>query len=295
MHPIITTVLGQPIYSYGAALGIAFITGWSLATRFTNREGIPYKFATTAYTLAIIFALIGARVFELLANPEMWRFKGFLVALFASKCEGLVAYGGYIGASLACFFYARMKRQDFWSLADCTAPSMMLGLGITRIGCFFAGCCHGQPTELPWGIVFPPGSPAARAFPDLAHRAGEAVSSLPVHPTQLYESLLGFALFPIAYLAYRKRRFTGQALLITIPLYAIGRFLLEIIRGDTDRGEVAHLSTSQFIGIALVLFAIGAYLYRRKKAPAPPPPLSKEEIERRLLEAGAKKSKKKSR
>jgi phosphatidylglycerol:prolipoprotein diacylglycerol transferase len=272
-------------------LGLAFISAWYLSLHNANREGFAYKTTVTAFALAIIFALIGARVAHLITNPETWRMHGFFRAMFGSKCEGLVAYGGFIGGPLAVWIYIKyIKKADFWSLADCATAGMCLGLGLTRIGCFLAGCCHGQPTDLPWGIVFPAGSQASHVFP------GAGGASVPVHPTQLYESLVGFTLFPLAMYIFKKRKWTGQAFLIMISCYAVARFLLEFIRGDTDRGGFGNhadptLSTSQFIGLVLMVFVIGFYLYRRKHAPAPPEPLSKEEVHQRLLEAGVIKEK----
>ena len=298
MHPIIYTfpesipiIGGASIYSYGVMLGLAFISAWYLSLHNANREGFAYKTTVTAFALAIIFALIGARVAHLITNPDTWRMHGFFRAMFGSKCEGLVAYGGFIGGPLAVWVYIKyVKKADFWSLADCAIAGMCLGLGLTRIGCFLAGCCHGQPTDLPWGISFPAGSQASHVFP------GAAGASMHVHPTQIYESLVGFALFPLAMFVYKKRKWTGQAFLILIACYAVARFLLEFIRGDTDRGGFGNhaaptLSTSQFIGLVLIIFVIGFYIYRRKRAPAPPEPLSKEEIHQRLLEAGVIKEK----
>jgi prolipoprotein diacylglyceryltransferase len=158
---------------------------------------------------------------------------------------------------------------------------MVLGLGFTRIGCFLAGCCHGEKTDLPWGVVFPQGSQASRVF------TGNTAPSPPVHPTQLYESALGFALVPLAIYLLKRRKFTGQTFLILIVCYAVGRFLLEFIRADDDRGTVLGiLSTSQFIGLVLVPLAIGLYLWRRKTAPPPPEWLSKEQVQQSLIEQG---------
>jgi phosphatidylglycerol:prolipoprotein diacylglycerol transferase len=294
MHPIIYTfpesipiIGGASIYSYGVMLGLGFISSWYLGLHYANREGFPYKTTVTAYALAIIFALIGARVAHLITNPETWRYQGFFRAMFGSKCEGLVAYGGFIGAPLAVWVYVKyVKKLDFWSLADCSAAPICMGLGFTRIGCFLAGCCHGQPTELPWGVVFPKGSQAAGTFG----------YGTPVHPTQLYESMVGWAFIPLALFLFKRRKFTGQAFLIMIACYAVARFLIEFIRGDTDRGGFGNhadptLSTSQFIGLVLIVFVVGFYLYRRKHAPAPPEPLSKEEVHQRLLDAGVIKEK----
>ncbi len=292
MHPILVNIpiINHPIYAYGAMLGLAFISGWYLSMYFANREGIPYKITYNTFIIVIISSLIGARVAHLITNPDTWGVlheRGFFGALFASKCEGLVAYGGYIGGTLSAWAYFRLKKMDFWSMVDCTTPGMVLGLGITRIGCFLAGCCHGIPTDSFWGMRFPPGSPASYAFLDRA-LAGR-LPSPPVYPTQLFESLLGFVLFPLSIWAVKRRTFTGQAFLLMVPFYAVGRFLLEFIRGDTDRGTVWGLSTSQFIGVVLVMVVIGLYLWRRQIAQPVPAPLSKEQVEQRLIEAGVGK------
>ena len=139
-------------------------------------------------------------------------------------------------------------------------------------------------------MVFPPGSQASHNFP------GAAGASLPVHPTQLYESLLGFALFPLALWLHRRRKFTGQSFLIMVVCYAVARFLLEFIRGDDDRGGLGNhaapwLSTSQIIGLVLIPLAVGLYLWRRRLAVAPPQPLSREQIHKRLVAEGVLKEK----
>jgi len=275
------------VYAYGVMLGLAFISGWYLTLHFTNRQRLPYRFVTTGLVLAIIFALVGARIAHIISNNS-WdtvRMKGLVNVLFAGRCEGLVAYGGYIGGTLAVVVYAWLKKFDFWNMADCASPSLVMGLGFTRIGCFLAGCCYGQVTDLPWAVSFPPGSQAAREL--LGSTAGANAWSPHVHPTQLYESLLGWALVPIALLLLKKRRFTGQAFLIMIPLYAVGRFLLELIRDDDDRGTVfGALSTSQFIGLVLIPVAIGLMIWRWKVHVAPAPWASADEVRQSLLEQG---------
>lgn len=290
MHPILfrIPIIDLPVYSYGVMLGTAFIVGWYLGMHLANREGIPYKVTMTTLVLVVIFALVGARLAHVITNPGTMRMYGLFHALFASKCEGLVAYGGYILGTLAAYIYSKLRHFDFWSMADACTPSMVLGLGFTRIGCFLAGCCHGRVTDVPWAVSFPAGAQAS-LNPDCipAGAVPGTVASLPVHPTQIYESLLGFAMFPLALYLVKKRKVTGQAFLIMACCYAVGRFLLEIIRADSDRGTVFGIfSTSQFIGLVIFPVFIGILIWRLKRGPAPPEPLTKEEIHQSLIEQG---------
>lgn len=281
----------MPLYSYGVLLGAAFISGWALAYHFTNREGLPYRAVTWAFVLVVVFSMVGARVAHILSNDPWGRIQsqGVLQVVFTFHGEGLVAYGGFIGGVLAIVFYTWCRRMGVWSLLDCATPGLALGLGLTRIGCFLGGCCHGRPTKSPLGVVFPEGSHAARIFPDPAASLGN-VTSLPVHPTQLYESALGLVLLlPLSLWLMKRRKFTGQTVLAFMALYAVGRFFLEFLRGDDDRGTVFGIfSTSQFIGLCILSLAVGLYVIRRRFGPPPPDPLTGEEVEQSLIRQGIK-------
>ncbi|MCA9519627.1 MAG: prolipoprotein diacylglyceryl transferase [Myxococcales bacterium] len=89
--------------------------------------------------------------------------------------------------------------------------------------------------------------------------------SFPVHPTQLYASLAGFAIFAFLLWARKHRRFDGQVFLLFLLTYGIFRFLIEFVRDDLQRGNVGVLSTSQFISLLLVGAAgIGWWLLPRQ-------------------------------
>jgi len=123
------------------------------------------------------------------------------------------------------------------------------------MGCLLAGCCFGRTCNLPWALRFPAHSPAAdkQVEVGLLHSTTEA--SLPVHPTQIYESIgcLLLAAVLIFYLHGRKR-YDGQVFLAFVAGYATLRFMLEFLRND-DRGSMLGLSTSQLIGVGMVAFA----------------------------------------
>jgi phosphatidylglycerol---prolipoprotein diacylglyceryl transferase len=165
---------------------------------------------------------------------------------------GLTYYGGFLGASGAAWYLLRADRFPFWKAADMAGIVVPIGLGFGRMGCLLAGCCFGTPSSLPWALSFPVNSPASESQFKAGLLSSPFHVSLPVHPTQIYESAASFALagFLLLYLHGRKR-YDGQVFLAFVALYAAIRFTLEFWRSD-DRGGLLGLSTSQLIGLALI-------------------------------------------
>lgn len=173
---------------------------------------------------------------------------------------GFTFYGGLIGATLAAWWLFKRDRFPFWKATDMGGMMVPIGLGFGRLGCLLAGCCFGAPTDGPLGLTFPPSSPAS----DWQAREGlldhHLLASLPVHPTQIYESAAAFALaaFGILYMHPRKR-YDGHVFVAFLALYAMARFVIELVRSD-DRGGFFGLSTSQWI--ALLMLALALALHR---------------------------------
>ncbi len=182
---------------------------------------------------------------------------------------GLTYYGGFLGASLAAWFLLKRDRFPFWKAADLAGFAVPLGLAFGRMGCLLAGCCFGAESDVPWALSFPPRSPASETQ-FKAHVLGSVrMWSHPVHPTQIYESAASLGIAAVCMLLVQPRkRYDGQVFAAFLALYAVARFLLEILRRD-DRGGAAGLSTSQLIGIALVVCAVAIHVVRRRRAPAP--------------------------
>jgi phosphatidylglycerol:prolipoprotein diacylglycerol transferase len=182
---------------------------------------------------------------------------------------GLTYYGGFIGATLMAVFVLRRDRFPFWKAADMAGFAIPIGLGFGRMGCLLAGCCYGVRSESAIALSFPGHSPASEAQFKAGEIASATMRSLPVLPTQIFESAmsLGIAAFCMLWLHGRKR-YDGQVFVAFLALYAAGRFLLEIFRDD-DRGGLLGLSTSQLIGIGLIALALALHA-RLGRRPAPP-------------------------
>jgi phosphatidylglycerol:prolipoprotein diacylglycerol transferase len=135
---------------------------------------------------------------------------------------GLAIHGGILGGALAVYLFTRYKRVPFWVLTDALVPSLILGQAIGRIGNLMNGDAYGMPTTLPWGIHFPPNSPAGMAYPGMA-----------THPSMLYEMILNLMVFGVLW-GIRKRGYRdGFSTAMYFILYAIARSIVSFTRGDS--------------------------------------------------------------
>jgi len=177
---------------------------------------------------------------------------------------GLTYYGGFLGAMGAAVFLLRRDRFPFWKAADMAGFAIPMGLAFGRMGCLLAGCCFGSVTTLPWGLSFPPRSPASEEQAKEHLLDSVRMWSHPVHPTQIYESAASLAIAAVClFYVLPRKRYDGQVFAASLVLYSIARFLVEILRRDA-RGGAGGLSTSQLIGIGLIVFAA---LIHRARAP----------------------------
>jgi phosphatidylglycerol:prolipoprotein diacylglycerol transferase len=136
------------------------------------------------------------------------------------------------------------------------------------MGCLLAGCCFGRETSLPWGLTFPPGSAASEAEWKAHTLPSLYVSSHSLHPTQIYESAASLAIAAACfYWVLPRKRYDGEVFVVFVAAYAGVRFVIEYFRAD-DRGGMFGLSTSQWIGVALVAGAGVAHMMLKKRADA---------------------------
>jgi phosphatidylglycerol---prolipoprotein diacylglyceryl transferase len=264
-----------PIFSYGVMLGSSMVVGWFLALRLAQSDGIPREQAAAIYMWTAIWSIIGARLLYVIT--ELHEFGNPLDVLMLNK-GGLVAYGGMIGGFFASWYGCHKRKIHLLRWADVSAPSVVLGTAITRIGCLLYGCDYGRLADVPWAIRFPPEAPA---FHDHVANFGldkNALASLPVHPTQIYETLAGLSLFGLLMLLRRTRKFSGTVFLGWVIGYGVLRSIIEVYRGDADRGGVGPLSTSQFIGVVSVVAGAALLVVLLKKHRADPSALRLWEI-----------------
>jgi phosphatidylglycerol:prolipoprotein diacylglycerol transferase len=222
MHPIAFNLGPLTVRWYGVMMALAFLAGLWTASRRGLRYGIAPEKVLDLGPWLIVGAIIGARTLyvitfwkEQFAGEPIWE-------VFMVQKGGLVYYGGLIGACLGCIIFARIKKLELWKLADVLAPSIALGYVFGRIGCLMNGCCYGRACELPWAIRYPAGH--------ATHPVGGLAT--PVHPTQIYESLLSLCLYAALAWLYRRKKFDGQIFATYLVSYALLRSFVEMFRGD---------------------------------------------------------------
>jgi phosphatidylglycerol:prolipoprotein diacylglycerol transferase len=255
--------LSVPIYSYGVMLGTSMIVGWFLAMRLAKQDGIPAVEAGAIYMWTAVWSIVGARLLYVITE---WRpqFENNPLLAFKVWEGGLVAYGGMLGGFLASWYGCHKRGIALLRWADVSAPSVVLGTAITRVGCLLFGCDYGKRADkLPWAIRFPQHPPlGANPSPAWQHHVEHfgwprtELYSPPVHPTQVYETLAGLLIFAVVMYLRRVRKFSGLVFVGWVLGYGILRSLIEVYRDDDDRGTVGPLSTSQFIGLVSSVLAI---------------------------------------
>ena len=259
MHPILFEIRGFPVYTYGVMLAAAYLLGLQFALRRARSLGLDPNRVMDLGIWIIVSALVGAKLLLLVVEWDTYG-RSLADVMTLVRSAG-VFYGGLIVAVLVAMWYMWRHRMPLWSVADVFAPGIALGHVIGRLGCFFAGCCFGRPTDVPWAVTF---------TSEYAARNVGTTINIPIHPTQLYEAgaelvILGFLLA----FERRGRVFPGRTFWSYMLLYAISRFIIEIYRGD-PRGTMGMFSTSQIISIAIVPVSIAMLLYLSRR-PSPEP------------------------
>jgi phosphatidylglycerol:prolipoprotein diacylglycerol transferase len=259
MHPRLFELGPVTVYTYGVLLAAAYLLGLKLAMVRAERRGLDQTRVLDLGIYIIISALVGAKL--LLFVTDFRTFLSDPRELLTLARSGGVFYGGLILAVIVAVWYIRKIGLPLWTTCDVFAPGIALGHVVGRFGCFFAGCCYGKPTTMPWAITF--------TDPYAATNVGTPLN-VPLHPTQLYEAgAEGLILLLLLATESRGKRFAGRTFWLYMLLYALSRYVIEMFRDD-PRGSVGSFSTSQFISLVLGPLAVImlAYLSRRG-APAP--------------------------
>jgi phosphatidylglycerol:prolipoprotein diacylglycerol transferase len=250
MNPILIRIGNFNLYSYGLCLFISFVLGIKIVEVRAKKFGVSKESITDLALVVLICSILGARLLYVIFH---WtEFENDLIgtiAFWRGGLGGLMFFGGFLGGLAGGLTFVYKKKLPIHKMLDAITPALVLGEGITRIGCFLNGCCFGKPTSSFWGVLFPKASPAGEVF------------TCPIHPTQLYSSFVGFSLFVLTLVLERKKLKSGILFGIIISLYALFRFLIDFVRYYENLG---NFLINQIIAGGIFTIAIIYTIFRSK-------------------------------
>lgn len=248
MYPTLIRVGSFEITTFGLMMFLAFIVGGWVLARELRRHGVSDDVASSMVMAAAIGGIAGAKIYYAILFHD-WRL------LF--ERAGLVWYGGLIGGAAAVSWVIVRNKVDFLSAADAAAPALAIGYSLGRIGCFLVGDDYGAPTNSWAGVAFPRGAPptTAAALREFGVKVDPSIPPdqiLPVHPTQIYESLSALVMFLILMRYNSRPHARGRAFALFLILLGIERFLVEIVRAKDDR-FLGPFTVAQLISVICVI------------------------------------------
>lgn len=240
MYNEILTIGPVTIHGYGLMIGIGVMVALLMGDYRAKKKGLNGDLIYGLTITTVILGFLCARVLFILTE---W--KAFLADPKAFITgSGFVVYGGIIGGLLVILGYCKIKKMDFLAYLDLMVPSVAMAQGFGRIGCFLAGCCYGKETDCFLGVTF-----TNSAF---------APNGVKLLPSQLFMAAGDFVIAAVLILFAARKPLKGKVSALYLMLYSVGRFFVEFTRND-DRGVVGALSTSQFIGIFILV--VGLLMY----------------------------------
>ncbi len=241
-------------YALGIIIGalLALLIG---ERRFTARGGRPGLIGDVAIW-AIPFGIVGARIYHVATDPELYFGEGrqAIDALYIWE-GGLGIWGAIAGGALGAWIACRRYGVPFSSVADALAPGLLVAQAVGRLGNYFNQELFGAPTNVPWGLEI-----------DAIHRPSGYEQFATFHPTFLYEMMWNLAAAGLLIAIDRRFRLAGgRAFAFYVMIYTFGRFFIEMVRIDTVN-HLGPMRLNAWTSIVLFLLAAVFFLASRRRA-----------------------------
>ncbi len=257
MFPRLISIGNFFLPTYGTLVALGFLAGLFVTVRLAKRARLNPDLMVNLAIYCALAGLLGAKIAMLLFDfNDYWSGARKLFSLDTLQAAG-VYQGGLMLALIVAAWYIRSQRLPWLTTFDVFAPGIALGHAIGRLGCLAAGCCWGIRTNAPWAITF--------HNPQASLLTGVPLN-VPLHPTQLYESLAEAALFAVLLWRIRRPHAAGTIIGLYLILSSICRFVIEFYRFHEQATQFG-LSLTQWLSIGLLLLGVWILL-NRKAQPA---------------------------
>ncbi|HEY0997293.1 MAG TPA: prolipoprotein diacylglyceryl transferase [Gemmatimonadaceae bacterium] len=268
-HPFAFGLGPLQFTGFGIAMLLAFVIAQVIVERELGRRGHYQEAYGTSDVVfaAVVGTLIGAKLYYVLVITQDVR------DLFSRG--GFVFWGGFMGSVLACFLVIRWRKLSFIRYADVAGVAIAAGYSVGRTGCWAVGDDYGRPWSGPLAVAFPNGAPPSTAG-IMAHDFGvhfpagtDLAQVIAVHPTQLYETLMGFVMFAILWRMRDHKHAEGWLFGVWCILAGLERFIIEFVRAKDDR-FFGPLTAAQVIALAVMGVGVALMVWRNRPGEGKP-------------------------
>ena len=244
---------------YGIVIGCGMIGGVLIAAAIAKRSGQDPDHYYDIAIYAIIFAVLGARMYFVIFNWDYY--SQDLMRILNIREGGLGIYGGIIAAIITVYIITRRKKMNFGLVADTAAPALIFGQCLGRWGNFFNREAFGGYTDNLFAMQLPVSAVrrneiTAELWEHVVEIEG--ISYIQVHPTFLYESLWNFALMIGLLIYWKHRKFNGEVFLLYLFGYGVGRFWIESLRTDQLILPIVEVPVSMVVAVVM---AVGSFIW----------------------------------
>ena len=260
------TIGGFTIAFYGMIIAAGMLSGLWLACHQAQRTGQKKEVYTDFAIYAIIFSLIGARLYYVAFSWE--NYKDNLLQIFNTRGGGMAIYGAVIAAILTAIIYCKVKKYNFFLLADTAVGGLVLGQIIGRYGNFFSREAFGEYTNSLFAMRLRVDQVNPANITELmrSHMTTvDGVQYIQVHPTFLYESLWNILVLVLILVFTTKKKFNGEIFLLYLVGYALGRVWIEGLRTDQLQIGSTGIAVSQVLSGAIVIVGVVVWICVRRK------------------------------
>lgn len=252
MFPKLISIGSFFLPTYGVLVALAFLAGLGVTVRLAKQAGLNAEAVTNLAIYCALAGLAGAKLLMFVFNfHEYWSDPRSIFTMSTLQAAG-VYQGGFILALIFAIVYMRKVNLPALDTFDVFSPGIALGHAIGRLGCFAAGCCWGTECNRPWAVTF--------TNPEANQLTGVPLN-VPLHPTQLYESVANAAIFGFLFWRIRKPHAAGEVFGLYLILYSSVRFLIEFVR---NHEQATHYGLSLTQWISMGTLALGLMLIARR-------------------------------
>ena len=260
------SIFGFSIAYYGMIIGAAILIGFLIATAEAKRTGQNPEDYLDMGLVGVIAGIAGARIYYVIFSWDLY--KDNLLSIFNLREGGLAIYGGVIGAVIAVFVMAAVKKKSPFQILDTIALALLNGQMLGRWGNFFNREAFGEYTDSLFAMRLKVSDVTSANITSTMREhisIQDGIRYIQVHPTFLYEAAWNVLVLTAMLLYTKKKKFDGEIFLIYLIGYGLGRAWIEGLRTDQLQIGTTGIAVSQVFSAVLVVAGVVVWIYRMRR------------------------------